>query len=387
VTGTISKKYDEVKSMRVAVIGSGVVGSSVAWHLAAGGAEVVLIDAHAPGAGVSNSTVGWVNASNKTQTREYFDLNVASMLAYRELVREVGPGEWWHPTGHLRWFDDPLKCAQLRALVDLLQSWGYDVEYWTADRVRRHLEPDVRFPGPTSQIAFFPDEGWIDGRDLALRLVDQAMARGAEAHFGRAVTQIIVRGESVTEIVLSNGQRYEVDAVVNAAGPSSDEVADLIGRKLPMRDEPGLLVRLGCDRVAIRRVMHAPHVELRPDRPGQVVIHSREIDALINATADVTDLSERLRALAVEVVPALGNSEIVGAKVAYRPIPLDGFPSVGGVDRVSGYFEAVTHSGITLAAIVGRVLSQEILQGSVDDLVSNYRPSRLGDGDLVRPTA
>jgi glycine/D-amino acid oxidase-like deaminating enzyme len=373
--------------MRVAVIGSGVVGSSVAWHLAAGGADVVMIDAHAPGAGVSNWTVGWVNASNKTQTREYFELNVASMLAYRELVEEVGlDGGWWQPTGHLRWLDDPVKCAELRQLVDRLQSWGYDVDFWTADRVRRHLEPEVRFPGLTAEVAFYPDEGWIDGRSLTLRLVDQAITRGAEAHFGLSVTQIVVQDDRATGIVLSNGQRYTVDAVVNAAGPSAAEVAGLVGRHLPMRDEPGLLVRLGCDRVPIRRVMHAPHVELRPDGPSQVVIHSREIDALIT-TATVTDLSERLRVLAVEVVPVLGSSEIIGAKVAYRPIPIDGFPSVGGLEGVSGYFEAVTHSGITLGAIVGRVLSQEILEGTVNDLVGSYRPGRFGDLEMVASSA
>jgi glycine/D-amino acid oxidase-like deaminating enzyme len=362
--------------MRVAVIGSGVVGSSVAWHLAANGADVVICDAHAPGAGVSNWSVGWVNASNKTQTREYFELNVASMLAYRELVKEVGPGNWWHPSGHLRWFDDPASCTELRQLVDCLQSWGYGADFWPADRVHRHLEPDVRFPGPTAEIAFYPDEGWIDGRSLTLRLVEQAITCGAIAFFGLSVTQIVVNGHRTAGIVLSNGTQCKVDAVVNAAGPSSDEVAALVGRHLPMREEPGLLVRLGCDRIPVRRVMHAPHVELRPDGPDQLVIHSREVDALINDT-DVADLSERLRALATDVVPVLGDSEIVGAKVAFRPIPADGFPSVGGLEGLSGYFEAVTHSGITLAAIIGRVLSQEILEGSVHELIKKYRPSRF----------
>jgi glycine/D-amino acid oxidase-like deaminating enzyme len=104
-------------------------------------------------------------------------------------------------------------------------------------------------------------------------------------------------------------------------------------------------------------------------------------------TATVTDLSERLRVLAVEVVPVLGSSEIIGAKVAYRPIPIDGFPSVGGLEGVSGYFEAVTHSGITLGAIVGRVLSQEILEGTVNDLVGSYRPGRFGDLEMVASSA
>ncbi len=53
--------------MRVAVIGSGVVGSGVGWHLARRGASAVMIDAARPGAGVTNWTFSWVNASNKTK--------------------------------------------------------------------------------------------------------------------------------------------------------------------------------------------------------------------------------------------------------------------------------------------------------------------------------
>ena len=50
---------------------------------------------------------------------------------------------------------------------------------------------------------------------------------------------------------------------------------------------------------------------------------------------------------------------------------------MGGVDEATGYYEAVTHSGITLGAIVGRLLSQEFVDGTVDDLVEPYRPGRF----------
>jgi glycine/D-amino acid oxidase-like deaminating enzyme len=131
--------------------------------------------------------------------------------------------------------------------------------------------------------------------------------------------------------------------------------------------------------------MHAPRVELRPGGVGQVVLHSREIDALIDAKvvpdgegdAGVRRLAARLLELAVEVVPALRTSELVGANVALRPLPIDGFPSVGGIDDVQGYYEAVTHSGITLGAIIGRLLAQELMGDSVDPLLVPYRPTRF----------
>lgn len=363
--------------MRVVVIGCGVVGSCVGWHLARRGAQVVMVDAGQPGAGVSNWTFSWVNASNKTETRAYFELNVAGMSAHRELATVLGSGGWLHLTGNLRWSDDPVAAEMLHGSVDLLRSWGYDVACWDADRVRRLLEPEVRFPADDTEAAFYRDEGWIDGPGLVGRLIDDAVSKGAEVHAGTAVTDIVLNGNHVAEIVLSSGHRHRVDAVVNASGPAAREVAGLVGRTLPMRDEAGLVARLRCDGVPIRRAMHAPHVALRPDVQGQVVLHSREIDALIDPAADATGLSGRLHDLATEVVPMLRTAELIDARIAWRPIPIDGFPSVGGVDDLAGYYEAVTHSGITLSGIIGRALAQEIIDGTVNKLIEPYRPGRF----------
>jgi hypothetical protein len=83
-----------------------------------------MIDTGPPAAGVTNWTFSWLNASSKTETREYFDLSVAGMHAYRELAADIGPGEWWHPTGHLRWVGGSTETEELRASVEHLRGWG-----------------------------------------------------------------------------------------------------------------------------------------------------------------------------------------------------------------------------------------------------------------------
>lgn len=299
------------------------------------------------------------------------------MSAHCELATVLGSGDWWHPTGHLRWSDDPVAAQMLRLAVDLLGSWGYDAACWDADRARRLLEPEVRFPADDTEVAFYRDEGWINGRGLVSQLIDDAVSNGPEVHSGTALTDIVVKGDHVVEIVLSDAHRYKVDAVVNASGPAGREVAGFVGRTLPMRDEPGLVARLRCDRVPVRRAMHAPHVELRPDGQRQVVLHSREIDAMIDPAAGSTDLSGPLHDRAIDVVPALRAAELIEARLAWRPIPIDGLPSIGGVEEPAGYYEAVTHSGITLSVIIGRLLAQEIIDGTVDKLIEPYRPSRF----------
>jgi glycine/D-amino acid oxidase-like deaminating enzyme len=367
--------------MKVAVIGTGVIGAAVGWHLSRRGADVLFLDRGQPGAGVTNWTFSWVNASNKTQTREYYDLSAAGLSAHYQLAAQVGAEGWWHPTGHVRWAAGGTATEALQARVSQLSSWGYDAVLWDADRVRRLLEPSVRFPADDTPVAVYLREGWIDGRALTARLVGDALRRGARVMLGSTASEIVTAQGRVTAVVTSDAERHQVDAVVNAAGPDGDKVAALAGQPLPMRYEPGLIARLSCGNVPIHRAMHAPHVELRPDGHGQVVVHSRDIDSQLASHDHYPQaLAEDLRALALDAVPALSGSAIAGARAMSRPIPADGFPSVGALADVPGYYEAIAHSGITLAAIIGEVLAREITDGEISPLVLPYRPGRLRGG-------
>ncbi|WP_420031482.1 NAD(P)/FAD-dependent oxidoreductase [Streptomyces sp. cg28] len=362
---------------RVAVIGVGILGSSVGWNLTRRGVKVVFVDAGEPGEGVTNWSFAWVNASNKTVRKSYFDLNVASMAAYRELARTIGPDSWWYPHGHLRWADDPAAAAKLLKTAELLSGWDYRVEVRTGAEVRRRLEPALALPDGVP-VVFYPDEAWVHGRHLVGRLVGLSVAAGAEHRFGTAVRDIGTRGDgAIQTVVLSDGSCLDVDVVVNAAGPSASQVAGLVARHLPMRWEPGAVTRIDCARVPVHRPMHAPHIEIRPDGDTSVALHSRAIDALIDTGEDPAELARLLQESARRVVPDLGNSRITQTRVSNRPIPADGFPSVGAVPSVPGYYEAVTHSGITLGPIIGGLLAAEILTGKRDEMLADFRPERF----------
>ncbi|MGW1788371.1 NAD(P)/FAD-dependent oxidoreductase [Streptomyces tubercidicus] len=120
-----------------------------------------------------------------------------------------------------------------------------------------------------------------------------------------------------------------------------------------------------------------PHIEIRPDGDTSAVLHSREIDALIDTGEDPAELARLLHESARHVVPELGNSRIAQTRVADRPIPADGFPSVGAVPTVPGYYEAVSHSGITLGPVIGQLLASEILGGKRDAMLADFCPERF----------
>ncbi|MEV0909399.1 NAD(P)/FAD-dependent oxidoreductase [Streptomyces hokutonensis] len=366
------------RSRRVAVIGVGVLGACVGWNLSRQGAEVVLVDAGRPGEGVTDWSFSWVNASNKTVRRSYFDLNVAGMAAHRELAATIGPDAWWYPSGHLRWADDPAAEARFLKTAELLASWGYRVELSTGAEVRRRLEPALALPDEVP-VVLYPDEAWVHGRHLVGRLVGQVVEAGAELRSGTEVRDIGTAADgSVRTVALSDGSVLDVDAVVNAAGPGASRIAGLVARDLPMRREPGVVTRIACAPVPIHRAMHAPHIEIRPDGDGSMVLHSREIDALVDTgEEDPAELARLLHASVRQVVPRLADSRVTRTRVAFRPIPADGFPSVGAVPSVPGYYEAVSHSGITLGPVLGRLLAAEILGGQSDELLADFRPERF----------
>ncbi|WP_267895451.1 NAD(P)/FAD-dependent oxidoreductase [Streptomyces sp. CB01201] len=362
---------------RVAVIGVGVIGASVGWNLSRHGAEVVFIDAGQPGEGVTNWSFSWVNASNKTARKSYFDLNVAGMAAHRELAGTIGPDSWWYPSGHLRWADDPAAEAKFLETAELLAGWDYRVEMYSGAEVRSRFEPALTMPDDVP-VLFYPDEAWVHGRHLVGRLVSQAVASSAELRSGNAVRDIGTGADgSIRSVALSDGSRLDVDIVVNAAGPSASHVAGLVARRLPMRREPGVVARIDCAQVPVHRAMHAPHIEIRPAGDTSVVLHSREIDALIDTGEDPGQLARLLHESARHVVPELGKSRIAETRIVDRPIPADGWPSVGAVPSVPGYYEAVSHSGITLGPVIGRLLASEILSGKRDELLADFRPERF----------
>ncbi len=362
----------------VAVIGAGVVGASIAWRLSQAGARVRVIERSRPSAGTSGSSFAWVNASAKSP-RDYFELNLAGLREHQRLVEELGGAPWYHPGGNLVWVaEDELPAMQRR--IEELRSWGYWVEWRTARDVQADLEPGLRFPDPATQLVFYPEEAWVDVPLLVSTLLELARAAGAEVIVGDPVVGIEATGGQVHAVRLESGASFAVHAVVNAAGPWADQVAALLGFPLPLAPSAGLVVRAAVPGEPLRRVLHTPVVNVRPDGPGHVLLHHGDADAQLGDRREVSvedPLSRMLLERARGILAGLDDAEVVAATVGIRPIPADERSCIGAISAVSGYYEAVTHSGVTLGPLIGRLLAQEILTGEVEAIAAPFRPDRF----------
>jgi glycine/D-amino acid oxidase-like deaminating enzyme len=361
--------------LKVAVVGAGIVGSSVAFWLSEGGAEVVLIDGAEPGSGTTSASFAWVNANNKLP-REYFELNLAGMREHARLHDEIGGG-WLHPTGNL--IQAPEEGQEnLERRVERLRSWSYAAEMLPASTVNERLEPEAVFPDPETRVAYFPEESWVDAPALTRTLVQAARSNGALTLVRNSVQDIEV-GDEGARLRLENGDTDHADAVVNATGARAAFVAQMVGRKLPLDVFRGLLIRVAVTGEPLRRLMHTPRVNVRPDGPGYLLLHHDSVDEKLTDVFDGTEdpLCAELLERARRVLPALAEAEVVEARFGLRPVPADGHSCVGALSDIPGYYEAVTHSGVTLGPLVGRLLAREILTGQVDPLIAPFRPDRF----------
>ena len=178
---------------------------------------------------------------------------------------------------------------------------------------------------------------------------------------------------------LEDGEAIHANSVVNAAGANAAYLAEMVGRKLPLDVFPGLLVRVAVPGEPLRHLMHTPRINVRPDGPGYVLLHHASVDErLTDDFAGIEDpLCAELLKRARRLLPALEVAEVVEARFGMRPVPADGHSCVGALSGFPGYYEAVTHSGVTLGPLIGRLLAREILTGEIDPLIAPFRADRF----------
>jgi glycine/D-amino acid oxidase-like deaminating enzyme len=360
--------------MRIVVIGAGMVGANVGYRLAQAGADVTLVDAGQPGRGTSGSSFAWLNAFSK-QPRDYFDLNVASMQEHLDLQDELGGGEWLTFEGNLLWGADTEKRSELRTAAERLNSWGYAAELLTPAQARA-LEPDLRFD-VDDEIIYVPREGWVSALPLIHALLRAAVALGAELRTLAKIARIERQGSRLTEVVLADGERLAADVVVDCAGPWADEVAQMAGCKLRLDRHPGLLAYSPPIPIGLKRLCHGPGVHFRPDSGGRVVIGQAWHDDNLRPDSPNALTPQALLDEAARWLPALTGVEVEASRIGVRPMPPDGLPMLGFLPEVDNFYVAVSHSGITLGPLWGRLVAQEIVQGSIEPRLAPYRPNRF----------
>jgi glycine/D-amino acid oxidase-like deaminating enzyme len=363
-------------SLRCVVVGAGVLGASVAARLAAAGCQVTLLDQDQPGRGTSRWSFAWLNSNDKAP-RPYHDLNHAGIGAWAELAADLDGDAWYRPAGHLELAT--ARTAELEARVRRLTGWGYPASLVGPEEAAG-LEPALRHPVPG---AWFPGEGYLLTEPLIARLVAHAHSHGAQLRIGEPgrVSALDTKPRGTTRVRTVAGPIIDADEVVCCAGRWTPELAavPLIPWDTPGSVAPALVVRVGpVTPPGPVRLLHTPEIALRPHPGG--LLHLEAPDAAVDLHTPEHERNrwaEELLSRARRAVRGLDEARVVEAKVCVRPLPADGHPIVGRLPGTNDRYVAVTHSGVTLAAHLARLITEDLTADSPPPELTPYRPARF----------
>ena len=374
--------------MKIVVIGAGVLGACVARSLAVAGEDVLLLDQCGPGTGTTATTFSWTNANGKLDP-DYHLLNVEGIEEHARLAQQLPGLRSYSPSGSLH-FADSASQSWLASRVHKLRSLNYPARFIEREEARR-LAGDIRIPASVTSIALFPSEGYVLPDRLVQGLVSDARRYGASISLGEVVA--IDEGANGVSVTLAGGGVCTGDRVVLAAGRGTEKLAARAGIELPMvtdihRGSPtiGLLGYVRSPKVDLRCVIHTPVLNLRPGANGHNVVQALDlndsVDPLSPPSADseiASRIAKRFTALITLTDPA--RAPEIELRVGLRSLPADGRPLAGYASAHSRIYCLVSHSGITLGPLLGRLVATEIITDQAQDLLRAFRPGRLAGID------
>ncbi len=219
-----------VEHAQAVIIGGGVGGTSIAYHLTElGWRDVVLVDRAGLTSGSTFHSAGLVGQLRSTTTLTRMMMYGAAL--YRRLGAETGVDVSWHEVGSLRLASTPARFEELQRQVGWSRTFGLPLELLTT------AETLARFPlmDPSGVLGavFLPTDGWLDPSNLAFALAAGARARGARILTEHRVTAIRVDGGRVRGVTTDRGE-IVADVVVDAAGMCAPEVGRLAGVDVPI---------------------------------------------------------------------------------------------------------------------------------------------------------
>ncbi|HEY8870108.1 MAG TPA: FAD-dependent oxidoreductase, partial [Candidatus Limnocylindrales bacterium] len=220
---------------RAVIIGGGVGGTSIAYHLAElGWTEIVLVDRAELTSGSTFHSAGLVG-----QLRGSVTLTKMMMYGtdlYRRLRDETGVDPSWHEVGSLRLASSVARYEELQRQAGWAKTFGLPLELISAGEARD------RFPLMTTDgvlgAVWLPTDGWLDPSGLAMALAAGARQRGVKIRTHTRVVGIGVERGRVTgvEVEGRGGERETIaaDVVVNAGGMFAPEIGRMAGVTIPI---------------------------------------------------------------------------------------------------------------------------------------------------------
>jgi len=366
---------------KVVIIGGGVIGCSVAYHLARKGwTDVVLCERDELTAGATTHAVG--NVILYTLDPTISKLNQYSVDLYPRLEAETGVVPGFHQCGNMRLASHPERLDEFHRYMDVAAATGVRAELLGVDEIKA-IYPLIRTEGLLGAI-LNPEDGYASPADLTQALAAGARQGGVKFHCGTEVTGLTQSGAGW--LVETTAGTIRVDHVVSATGNFAQRSARMLGRNaqsVPVRHQ--YIITEPLAELSERRRTGLPELPVFRD-PEQSFYVRQEGDCLLMGAYDgrgdamfvddvpagygrdpLPDDLDRLlpylgRAIGrLPVLETLGVQSVINSPMPYTP---DDLPMTGPSQGLKNMWLAEGNPfGITLAGGIGWQLAEWMTEG------------------------
>jgi len=383
-----------METAEVVIIGGGIVGSSIAYHLTAAGCKDVLVLERetAQGKGSTGKSMGGVRAQFSTPVS--IQMSLYSIPFYASFEERLGHPSGYRPQGYLFCATSDKHISYLRTNYQKQIALGLkDVRLITADEIRS-LFPQLRSDDIVGG-SFCSTDGFVDPYSAMIGFMTWAADHGTKLRKNTKVTGIQRDAQGIAGVETTSGN-ISTRKVVNAAGPWAAEVARMAGVDLPV--EP--LRRMLVPTEPFDQFPHtAPMIidmsngfHFRPEALGFLLAWNDPEETPGYKTDFEPGFIEKILTRAADRVPMLENLAVNPKRAwagLYEMTP-DHHPILGDAPGVPGFFLANGFSGhgVMHAPATGKILSDLILTGKCDLVdTSLLGLSRFAEGRLIEETA
>ncbi len=361
-------------SSDVLIAGGGIIGCSIAYHLAQLGIRSTIIERESIGSQASGAATGLLVALKESGAPEPFTrLIEESCKRHKEIIPEIEElSKIDARYGDFTWTEiacsDEEEMELKGAFAEVLDS---PTAHWLTETDIREMEPRVTREAIGG--AYIGGQAQVDAYRLTLAFAQAAEALGCTIRYAE-VTGLRTESGHVTGLDTSLGP-MESDTVVLAIGSWSKRVEEWIGMDVPVEPLKGQTIHVEIPGPDLPCMIHHVDRYVAPKIGGTVITGTYDgfmgFDTSIHDQG-VAKISEGVQSLC----PGILESKVVSHVTGLRPASADWLPILGPVPSIQGAYIATGHQrlGITLSAITGDLMSQ-LISGATPRL--DLHPFRL----------
>jgi len=372
----------------IIVVGGGVVGNSIAWHLARKGADVTLVEERSIAAAASGASAGGVRQQGR-DPRE-MPLAIAAIARWEHLEAELDADIHYYREGHVAVYEREEDVAVARQRVADQRSLGLDISLVTGQALHDLV------PGLAPHIAagtYTANDGHANPTLTTQAFARAARKEGAKNLIGVGVTGFSRQGDRITGVDTADGV-LGADHVVLATGAWTRDLVAKLGVDLPIIPHGLQMILSKPMPKLLRQVIgaYSRSLSLKQLREGNYLIGGGwpgDVDMVSGVGRTRQESIEGSRETAAAIFPVLEEMEIERSWVGVEGIAIDEVPVIGSLPGLEGITVAAGFSGhgFALSPITGQLVSELVLDGQPSISLDAFAAGRFDAiGDIASPT-